>query len=131
MVMTNSKATKAARKAAREAVVAAQEELVKRANANKDDLARFFTARDRAAEIATSFKERRDALEARENNMRDAQLMHQGIALRAMRDRGEEIAEITRLAGIDAKTVRELIKIAEQQPAIDPASNGKKNHEPK
>jgi hypothetical protein len=129
--MTNSKATKAARKAAREAVVAAQEELVKRANANKDDLARFFTARDRAAEIATSFKERRDALEAREKNMRDAQLIHQGMALRAMRDRGEEMAEITRLAGIDAKTVRELIKIAEQQPATDPASNGKKNHEPK
>ena len=38
-----------------------------------------------------------------------------GAALRAMRDRGEDLAAIATMAGIDQRAVRQLIKAAEQE----------------
>jgi hypothetical protein len=114
--MASGATTKAARRAAREAVTAAQEEQVRRTRANGDDLAKFFTARARAETVERSVKERVEALQEDGKGRRDKQLVQQGAALRAMRDRGEDLAEIARLAGIDPKTVRELIRIVEQKP---------------
>jgi predicted transcriptional regulator len=39
-----------------------------------------------------------------------------GVALAAMRDRGQSVREIARLAGVSDRTVRELIREAEQSP---------------
>jgi hypothetical protein len=46
VAMANGATTKAARRAAREAVVAAQADLVRRNRANMDDLAVFLSARE-------------------------------------------------------------------------------------
>ena len=44
-----------------------------------------------------------------------------GGALRAMRDRGQSLREIARMAGVTDKTVRELIREAEAAPEPGPA----------
>ena len=41
-----------------------------------------------------------------------------------MPDRGEDLAEIARLAGIDAKTVRDLIRIVKQKPELPTDGRG-------
>ncbi|MDT5225345.1 MAG: hypothetical protein QOG19_2752 [Mycobacterium sp.] len=46
--MANTVISKQARRAAREAATAAQEQLVRRTRANVEDLATFFSARERA-----------------------------------------------------------------------------------
>lgn len=38
-----------------------------------------------------------------------------GAALRSMKDRGESLREIARMAGVGEKAVRELIRLAEQE----------------
>ena len=124
--MGNSSTPKANRRAAREAVHAG---LAERARANAEDLAKFLTARDRAEGVAEALRKRLGAVQAQANARHERELLQQGTALQAMRDRGEDLAEIARLAGIDVKTVRELIKVAEQQQpeaAVDRASNGRK-----
>jgi hypothetical protein len=121
--MASSATTKAARRAGREAVTAG---LAERTRANGEDLAKFFTARERAGAIDLSLKERVEALQAQAGGRREKQLVQQGAALRAMRDRGEDLAEIARLAGIDQKSVRELIKVAEEKPDVEPGSDGRK-----
>jgi hypothetical protein len=129
--MANSAITKAARRAAREGFNAAQEELARRQRANEDDLAKFFAARERIEGLDRWERERIDAVRTQASQRRAEQESQCATALRSMRERGEDLAEIARLTRVDQKTVRELIKSAEQQPAADPASNGKKNHEPK
>jgi len=49
--MGNSATTKAARRAAREAAVAAQAELVRRTRANVEDLVAYFSAQQRAGAV--------------------------------------------------------------------------------
>jgi hypothetical protein len=115
-----SATTKAARRAAREAVTAAQEELARRTRANGDDLAKFFTAQQQAEAIEQALQDRVEALEKQAKNRRSKELVQQGVALRAMRDRGE----IARLAGIDQKSVRELIKVAEQAATSNGGNSG-------
>jgi uncharacterized protein involved in type VI secretion and phage assembly len=125
--MASSSTTKAARRAAREAVTAAHEDLARRTRANAYDLAKFFTAKERAEAIDQLLKDRVEALETQANGRRDKELVQQGTALRAMRDRGEDLGEIARLAGVDQKTVRELIKVTEQKPGLEPTSDGWKS----
>lgn len=115
--MGNGAVTKAARKAAREAAVAVQEELRQRTRANVADLATFFSARERAEAVDGWLAERQKALGEQAAQRRSEQRGQCGRALRAMRDRGEPLREIARLAGIAEKTVRELIRDAEAAPA--------------
>lgn len=112
--MPNTKTTKSARQAAREAVSAAQEELARRTKANADDLTTYFTARDRVDAIDETTKSKIQALQDQANERQAAERVKCGAALRAMRDRGEAIAEIAQMAGTSVKVVRELIAVAEQ-----------------
>ncbi|MCV7200593.1 hypothetical protein H7J71_01020 [Mycolicibacterium peregrinum] len=108
--MANSGVSKAARKAAREAAAAAQEEQVRRQKANVEDLAKYFTAKQRVDEVAEWLRERTAELAARAAQRRERQRRECGVALKAMQDRGESVREIARLAGISEKAVRELIR---------------------
>jgi hypothetical protein len=108
--MASSATTKAARRAAREATIAAQEEIARRTRANMDDLTVFFSARQRADAVDDWFKDRVAALKVQADERRAGQLRDCGAALRAMKDRGESIRDIGRMAGIREKTVRELIR---------------------
>ena len=100
MAMASSATTKAARRAAREAVVAAQADLARRTRANMDDLAVFLSARQRADAVDDWFNERVAALKAQADERRAGQRRECGVALAAMRERGESIRDIARMAGI-------------------------------
>lgn len=118
-VMTNKAITKEARRAAREAAVAAQEELARRTRANVEDLATFFSARERADAVDGWLAERQQVLREQAAQRRSEQRVQCGRALRAMRDRGESLREIARMAGVAEKAVRELIREAEAAPGVD------------
>jgi hypothetical protein len=112
MASRNSK-TKAGLKAARDAVQAAQREVAERTQRNAEDLATYFSAQERLAGVD-------DWLAGRVVSLKDLATMRQlrercsaGAALKAMRDRGESVREIGRLAGIGEKTVRELIRLSD------------------
>ncbi len=111
--MGNKAVSKEARRAAREAATAAQEEIIRRTKANVEDLAAFFDARARADAVDEWLAERQQALGEQAAQRRGAQRLQCGTALRAMRDRGETLREIARMAGISEKAVRELIREAE------------------
>ena len=87
-------------------------------------LAKFFTAQQRAEAIEQALQDRVEALEKQAKNRRSKELVQQGVALRTMRDRGEDPGEIARLAGIDQKSVRELIKVAEQAATSNGGNSG-------
>jgi hypothetical protein len=116
--MASGATTKAARRAAREAVVAAQADLARRNRANMDDLAVFLSARQRAEAVDDWFNERVAALKAQADERRAGQRRECGVALAAMRDRGESIRDIARMAGVGEKTARELIRSAEADDAM-------------
>src|SRR6476659_4491170 len=107
--MGNGATTKAAR-AAREAVVAAQADLARRNRANMDDLAVFLSARQRADGVDDWFNERVAALKAQADERRAGQLRECGVALRAMKVRGESVRDIARMDGIREKMARVLIR---------------------
>ena len=123
MAMASSATTKAARRAAREAVVAAQADLARRTRANMDDLAVFLSARQRADAVDDWFKERVAALKAQADERRGGQRRECGVALAAIRERGESIRDIARMAGIGEKTARELIRAASTGDAGSSASD--------
>jgi hypothetical protein len=125
--MGNGATTKAARRAAREAVVAAQADLARRNRANMDDLAVFLSARQRADAVDEWFNDRLAALKAQAEERRVGQGRECGVALTAMRDRGESIRDIARMAGIGEKAVRELIRAAGTR---EPASAASAEAEP-
>lgn len=121
--MANSGVSKAARKAAREAAAAAQEEQLRRQKANVEDLAKYFTAKQRVDDVAEWLSERTAELAERAAQRREEQRRECGLALKAMQDRGESVREIARLAGISDKAVRDLIRTAsvESAPPADEA----------
>ncbi len=92
--MGNKAVSKQARRAAREAAAAAQEEVIRRTKANVEDLAAFFDARDRADAVDEWLAERQQALAEQAAQRRAGQRLQCGTALRAMRDRGETLREI-------------------------------------
>lgn len=120
-VMTNKAITKEARRAAREAAAAAQEELARRPRANVEDLATFFSARERADAVDEWWAGRQQVLREQAAQRRTAQRVQCGRALRAMRDRGESLREIARMAGVAEKAVREFIREAQAAPVVDAA----------
>ena len=54
--------------------------------------------------------ERVAALKVQADQRRAGQLRECGVALRAMKERGESVRDIARMAGISEKTARELIR---------------------
>ncbi len=127
--MANSRVSKAARKAAREAAAAAQEEQARRQKANVEDLARFFTAKQRVDDVDDWLTERVEELKVRAGQRRDEERAACGGALKAMQDRGESVREIARMAGVGEKMVRELIKLA-VAPAAEPAMPAQQASQP-
>lgn len=119
--MGNKAVSKEARRAARQAAAAAQEEVIRRTKANVEDLAAFFDARERSEAVDAWLAERQRALAEQAAQRRSVQRMQCGTALRAMRDRGETLREIARMAGISEKAVREVIRAAE---STEPGSAG-------
>jgi hypothetical protein len=115
--MAHSATTKAARKAARVAAMAAQQEMALRTRANMQDLTAFFSARQRAEEVDDWLKGKVAGLQEQAAQRRDEQRVECGAALRAMNARGESAREIARMAGVGEKTVRELIRLAEDRRA--------------
>jgi hypothetical protein len=95
---------------ARQAAAAAQAELARRTRANVEDLARFFTARERAEGVDEWLAERQQVLREQAAQRRGEQRVVCGLALRAMRDRGESLRGVARMAGVAEKTARELIR---------------------
>jgi hypothetical protein len=134
--MANSGVSKAARKAAREAAAAAQEEQLRRQKANVEDLAKYFTAKQRVDDVAEWLSERTAELAERAAQRREEQRRECGLALKAMQDRGESVREIARLAGISEKAVRDLIKTATSvatgpaDKSAEPQVSGSENSEP-
>lgn len=115
--MGNKAVSKQARRAAREAAAAAQEEVIGRTKADVEDLASFFDARDRAEAVDVWLAERQRALAEQAAQRRAIQRRQCGAALRSMRDRGEPLREIARMAGISERAVRELIREVESPEA--------------
>jgi hypothetical protein len=112
VVVASGATTKAARRAARAAAVAAQEELARRTRANMEDLAVFFSARERSDAVDEWLAERVAVLQAQAAQRRDGHRRRCGIALRSMRDRGESLRDVAKMAGVGEKTVRDLIRAA-------------------
>jgi hypothetical protein len=121
MFMGNKAITKEARRAAREAAAASQEELARRTRANGEDLAAFFSALERSDAVDEWLAERQQTLREHAAQRRGEQRVHCGRALRSMRERGESLREIARMAGVTEKTVREFIREAEAAPEPGPA----------
>jgi len=120
--MGNKAVSKEARRAAREAATAAQDEVIRRTKANVEDLAAFFHARERADAVDGWLAEREQALREQAAQRRSGHRLQCGTALRAMRDRGETLREVAQMAGISEKAARELIREAESaEPATGPA----------
>jgi hypothetical protein len=114
--MGNAVITKAARSAARQATTAAQEELARRTRCNAEDLARFFSAREREDAVRVWLNVRMERLVAQAQARRNEQRRQCGVALGAMRGRGEQLRDIAHMAGVSEKTVRDLLKAAEGVP---------------
>lgn len=111
--MTNTTISKHARQAARKAAAAAAEELAARNRANVEDLATFFNAHERADGVDEWLAERQAALQEQARQRRSGFVRDGGLALRAMRARGESVREIAAMTGQTEKGVRDAIRAAE------------------
>jgi hypothetical protein len=122
--MASGATTNAARRAARAAAVAAQEELARRTRANMEDLALFFSARERVDKVDEWLAERMGGLQDQAAQRRAEQYRLCGAALRSMRDRGESLRDVARMTGVGEKVVRELIRAAGASSVVDGTSHG-------
>lgn len=119
--MANTAISKHARQSARKAAAAAAEAMAARNRANVEDLATFFNAHERAEGVDAWLAERQEALQVQATARRSGFVRDGGLALRAMRDRGENVREIATMTGLTEKAVREAIREAE---AIAAAADG-------
>jgi hypothetical protein len=115
--MATTTSAKAARKAARESALEANAALARRTKLNVDDLTTFFASMSRAENVEDWLNEKIAALKEQAAKRRDAERRQAGVALGAMRERGEQVRDIARLARISGKQVRELIRLGEATPA--------------
>jgi hypothetical protein len=111
--MATTTSAKAARKAARESALEANAELARRTKLNVDDLTTFFASTARADSVDDWLNEKIAALKEQAAKRRDAERRQAGVALAAMRERGEQVRDVARLARISEKQVRDLIRHAE------------------
>jgi len=117
--MATTTSAKAARKAAREATLAANADLARRTKLNVDNLTTFFAAMGKADTVDEWLADKIAAVREQAAKRRDEQRRQAGAALREMRERGEQVRDIAGLANIGEKQVRELIRLAEAQPAAE------------
>ncbi len=123
--------TKAARAAARTAALAAAEELAARTRANMADLAAFFSARERAESVDDWLAEKVAALQEQARARRDEQRRACGVALAAMAARGESVRAIAAMAGLEARAVRELVRLADSgAPPVSAGAAGEASRAP-
>lgn len=111
--MATTTSAKAARKAARESALAANADLVRRTRLNVEDLTKFFAAMSRADGVDEWLAEKVETLKEQAAKRRDAERREAGVALAAMRGRGEQVRDIAQLARISEKQVRGLMRHAE------------------
>lgn len=118
--MTNKVAkSKTAVRAAREAVRASQKEVLERAARNAEDLAVFFSSRERLDGVDDWLESKIAGLREQAEVKRAEHRRTAGVALAALRDRGETMRDISRLTGMGEKALRELVRFAE--PSSQPA----------
>lgn len=112
--MTNKVSkSKSAVRAAREAVKASQKEVLERAARNADDLAVFFSSRERLDAVDEWLEAKMAGLKEQADGKRAEHRRTAGRAVIALRDRGETLRDIARLTGVGEKALRELIRFAE------------------
>ncbi|MCX2716007.1 hypothetical protein [Mycolicibacterium sp. J2] len=112
--MTNKVSkSKSAVRAAREAVKASQKEVLERAARNADDLAVFFSSRERVDAVDEWLDAKIAGLKEQADGKRAEHRRSAGRAVIALRDRGETLRDIARLTGVGEKALRELIRFAE------------------
>lgn len=122
--MTNKVSkSKSAVRAAREAVKASQKEVLERAARNAEDLAVFFSSRERLDAVDEWLEAKMAGLKEQADGKRAEHRRTAGLAVIALRDRGETLRDIARLTGVGEKALRELIRFAESSGA-DAAGNG-------
>ena len=100
----------AARKAARQAQAAAQAAAAERLKLNVEDLATFFTEQGRASAVDEWLLVQQAKLRAAADRRRLTHRRAAGMALRAIRERGESVKSIAALAGVTENVIRGLIK---------------------
>lgn len=105
-------------------MVATQEELVRQARANEDDLAAFFAAKQRADDVDTWLQDRVKALHAQAEKRRTEEHRRCGTAMRALRARGQSLVELARITGLPQRGVRDLIKLADETSASPDQQSG-------
>lgn len=112
--------SKSAVRAAREAVRASQKEVLERAARNAEDLAVFFSSRERLDGVDEWLEAKMVGLREQADSKRAEHRRTAGVALAALRDRGETLRDIARLTGVGEKALRELIRFAEQSaPSVE------------
>jgi hypothetical protein len=104
--------SKSAVRAAREAVKASQKEMLERAACNADDLAVFFSSRERLDEVDEWLETKTAGLKQQAERKRTEYRRAAGQAVIALRDRGQTLRDITGLTGVSMKALRELIRVA-------------------
>ncbi|EHB53286.1 hypothetical protein [Mycolicibacterium vinylchloridicum] len=112
--------SKSAVRAAREAVKASQKEVLERAARNAEDLAVFFSSRERLDAVDEWLEAKTAGLKRQAEGKRAEHRRTAGLAVVALRDRGETLRDITRLTGVSEKALRELIRFAEQSATASP-----------
>ncbi|AFM20141.1 hypothetical protein Mycch_5473 (plasmid) [Mycolicibacterium chubuense NBB4] len=111
--MTNKVSkSKSAVRAAREAVKASQKEVLERAARNAEDLAVFFSSRERLDAVEEWLEAKTAGLKEQAEGKRAEHRRTAGLAVIALRDRGETLRDISRLTGANEKALRELTACA-------------------
>jgi hypothetical protein len=105
--------SKSAVRAAREAVQAAQREVLERAARNAEDLAVFFSSRERLAAVDEWLEVKTAGLKEVAEGKRAEHRRTAGLAVIALRDRGESLRDIARLTRVSEHALREMIRLAE------------------
>lgn len=105
--------SKSAVRAAREAVKASQKEMLERAACNADDLAVFFSSRERLDEVDEWLETKTAGLKLQAERKRAEHLRTTALAVIALRDRGQTMRDIIGLTGVSGKALRELIRHTE------------------
>ena len=105
--------SKSAVRAAREAVRASQKEVLERAARNAEDVAVFFSSRERLDAVDEWLEAKAAGLKEQAEGKRAEHRRTAGQAVMALRDRGQTLRDITRLTGVSGKALSELIRSAE------------------
>jgi hypothetical protein len=86
---------------------------MERSARNADDLAVFYSSQERLDAVDDWLASKMVALREQAEVKRTEHRRAAGAALKALRDRGETVRDIGRLAGVTEKSARELIRCGE------------------